>query len=61
MDGQGHFKHGSGKVLIGTFRQNLYQHDTCFLDPLQGEKGNKRTEERLLKELYIDPTRNEIL
>ena len=60
MDGNGQFNHSSGRMLKGIFRQNLYQHNTCFLNPMDDEKSIKRTEERLLKELYKDPATLEI-
>jgi len=60
MDGTGSFNHSSGRCLRGKFKNNLYQHNTCFLNPMDDEKTCKRTEERLLKELYKDPAALEI-
>ena len=47
MDGQGEFKHVSGKVLKGDFKRNQYKMDTCYVNPLDDEKSQQRVITRI--------------
>jgi hypothetical protein len=50
MDGGGEFRNGTGFILKGLFKNNLYNHDNkLFLNPCNVEEFNKQIVSNSLK------------
>ena len=50
MDGGGEFRNGTGFILKGLFKNNLYNHENkLFLNPCNAEDFNKQVVSNSLK------------